>query len=217
MYLNILNKNIEICIQYLIKNIDIHNSIIMYSITIKQNNNTTNITAINSTIYTTTITVANKNIKGKIIFTNFEELKKINCSNNNITDVDDLPNTIEELDCSYNDIEKLDNLPENLIKLYCHNNEIIELNNLPSKIKYLGCSDNKIKSLENLPITLEILNCMFNELTNLDYLPNSIEILYCDNNVVGDNLPSSITVIRCGELDKNKILNLPIKTRLMYY
>lgn len=41
---------------------------------IRQYNNTTNILAINATIYATTIKVPIKSINGKIIFTNFNEL-----------------------------------------------------------------------------------------------------------------------------------------------
>lgn len=110
--------------------------------TVKQDFNITNIVAKKGTIYAKSITDANKNIYGKIIFSNFKELLKIKCCKNKINDIDDLPDSIIELDCSYNKIFKLDNLPEKSITLYCHNNDIVELNNLPSNLKYLGCDCN---------------------------------------------------------------------------
>ena len=81
--------------------------------------------------------------------TKYTKLVKLNCSNNQITSLDNLPHTLIELDCHYNNLTSLDNLPSN--------------------IKQLICYVNKITSLDNLPLTLEILNCSENPITNLDY------------------------------------------------
>ena len=44
-----------------------------------------------------------------------------------------LPETIEYLDCDHNEITKLDDLPNSLNTLICSNNLITELNNLNKK------------------------------------------------------------------------------------
>ena len=67
------------------------------------------------------------------------------------------------LDCSNNNITSLDNLPSNIKELYCYNN-ITSLDNLPITLKILNCSNNKITILNNLPSSLENLYCDGNPL-----------------------------------------------------
>ena len=47
---------------------------------------------------------------------------------------------LENLNCSGNNITQIDNLPESLKVLNCSNNKIIQLDNLPAKIEILYCS-----------------------------------------------------------------------------
>ena len=68
------------------------------------------------------------------------------------------------LDCSYNEITQLDNLPQGLKELNCHSNNITQLDNLPVGLKILDCSYNKISQLNNLPASLEKLYCYINPL-----------------------------------------------------
>ena len=95
--------------------------------------------------------------------------------------MNNLPNSLNELDCSYNQINQLDHLPNSLKEVDCSNNKIINLNNLPNSLKQLNCDDNQIIQLDNLPNSLEELTCSFNQIKQLDNLPNSLKILYCDN------------------------------------
>jgi len=78
-------------------------------------------------------------------------LEKLICVNNDIKSLDMLPESLEYLDCDHNQITKLDNLPQNLIELVCSNNLIVELNNLPPKLTKLNCEKNKITKFTNLP------------------------------------------------------------------
>ena len=49
---------------------------------------------------------------------------------------------LEELNCSDNMLTQLDNLPSSIIKLYCPTNFITKLDNLPHGLKILNCSNN---------------------------------------------------------------------------
>ena len=64
-----------------------------------------------------------------------------------------------ELDCSNNQITSLDNLPPTLGTLDCHGNQLTSLDNLPPTLQTLYCSINKLTSLDNLPPTLQTLDC----------------------------------------------------------
>ena len=52
-------------------------------------------------------------------------LKKLYCSNNKLTSLDNLPQTIAVLVCSHNRITRLDNLPQTITYLDCYNNPFI--------------------------------------------------------------------------------------------
>ena len=54
----------------------------------------------------------------------YPNLKKLNCSNNKLISLDNLPNTIVELDCAFNKITSLDHIPPSLSKLSCNDNPL---------------------------------------------------------------------------------------------
>ena len=56
--------------------------------------------------------------------TKYTNLKKLNCSENKLTHLDNLPINLTELNCSYNKLTHLDNLPINLTTLYCFDNSL---------------------------------------------------------------------------------------------
>ena len=48
-----------------------------------------------------------------------KNLEILDCSNNDITQIDNLPPTLKHLNCSVNQIAYLNNLPPTLRQLYC--------------------------------------------------------------------------------------------------
>ena len=54
--------------------------------------------------------LSNKNIKGLLDLGRFTRLKKLKCTENEITVIINLPATLEELNCERNEIKFLDNL-----------------------------------------------------------------------------------------------------------
>ena len=120
---------------------------------------------------------------------NYNDIKYINCSYNNLTSLsDNLPNSLEFLSCSHNNLTSLpDNLPNSLEFLWCGNNNLTSLSdNLPYSLEKIWCYDNNLTSLpDNLPNSLIGLSCDNNNLTSLpDNLPNSLTNLWYDNNPI---------------------------------
>ncbi len=81
----------------------------------------------------TEIDISKKNIEGQLDFTRFTKLVKLNCNSNEITSLNNLPNSLIELDCRFNEITSLNNLSNSLIGLYCNVNNIKSLDNLVPK------------------------------------------------------------------------------------
>ena len=130
-----------------------------------------------------------------------ESVKILVCSQNKLISIN-LPfnSKVEHLFCSYNMITSLDNLSSNIIELVCSNNKIIRLDNLPLKINSLKCSYNEIKTLDNLPQSITWLECNSCLLEELDNLPPNIRVLRCQNNKIIKlhNLPEKIKIIENG-------------------
>ncbi len=133
---------------------------------------------------------------------NNTQLRKLNCTNNAISDLDVSGNSaLKEIYCSYNKITAL-NVSENgqLEKLYCHSNKISQLdvsNN--TKLRELGCGKNHLTSLVVSNNTeLRKLRCGSNNLTSLDVsnCPNLWQINCAKNNLdrsAVDNLFCSLS------------------------
>ena len=82
------------------------------------------------------IDISCEGIKSLPDLSRFKTLKKLECSNNQLTSLDNLPPTLTYLDCSYNNITNLDNLTPTLTKLICYNNELKKLVSITSVISH---------------------------------------------------------------------------------
>ena len=144
------------------------------------------------------INISNKGLTYIPSLDKFKKLEYLDCSDNQIIQLDNLPNSLKILDCYCNQITMLPNLPNKLEKLYCNNNQInnnqiTQLDTLHN-IEILDCSYNLITRLPNLP-TLEILDCSYNQITMLPNLP-TLKILDCSYNQITmlPNLPTLNTL-----------------------
>lgn len=109
-------------------------------------------------------------------------LKIFKCSNCNIAEIKNIPDSLEYLDCSYNNIELLPNLPSTLLILNCSNNNLVNISYIPDTCILLDCSDNRITALRFIPQALEYLYCYNNQLTYLMLINNTLKKLHCYNN-----------------------------------
>ena len=78
-------------------------------------------------INTQCINISNGNIEGPLDLRKFEKNKILDCTNNKITHIINLPPTLEYLNCSKNEINKLENLPDHSIEINCKKNQLYKL------------------------------------------------------------------------------------------
>ena len=78
--------------------------------------------------------------------TRFTNLKIINCFNNLLTSIPELPKNLKELYCHNNKLVSLPSLNENLEHLDCSNNELTVLPKLNKKLKEILCFNNKFSN-----------------------------------------------------------------------
>ena len=118
--------------------------------------------------------------------TRFKNLKRLNCSNNQLTSLR-LNENLRTLYCYQNKVTSLD-LNENLRTLYCYDNEFTSLHS--ENLQALYCSNNRLTSL-HLNKNLEILYCSNNRLSSL-HLNENLQELYC-----GKNRLTCLNVMSC--------------------
>jgi Leucine-rich repeat (LRR) protein len=111
----------------------------------------------------------------------FVNLKVLNLNNNNVSYINNLPDSIILLYCEHNNIQFLNKLPNSLLVIHCCRNRINNITNLPQHIENIHCSNNVINSLHSLPNSMHTLHCSNNSMETLE-LPNSLVRLSCSNN-----------------------------------
>ena len=128
----------------------------------------------------------------------YSNITELDLSNKGLTKLPDLSlyTNLKNLNCSQNQITSMDNLPQAITKLECYNNQITSLDNLPQTITTLCCSNNKLTSLDNLPLTLTELYCFNNQITSLDNLPLTLTELYCSGNPLKYDFTPTLENIR---------------------
>jgi Leucine-rich repeat (LRR) protein len=166
----------------------------------------------------------------------FTSINNLDCSNNNITNLDLSANTnLTILICSANQLTSL-NLTSNisLEVLYCQLNQLTALNLNPNyNLRYIVCRDNQLTSLNlsgkrfleyincdnnnlvNLYLTgdtaLTILECSFNQLTSLDVSTNiSLDELDLEFNQVTSLDVSNNTLLTFLDCHSNSLNDLNV-------
>jgi len=146
----------------------------------------------------------------------FNNLLELNCSNNRLKEIPELPPTLRRLDCSVNFIVKLPNLPNGLRYLNCSDNNLYVLPDLPSTLKKLLCSYNNLTDLPELPSMLDELDCSNNELDYIDSLPSNLKNLNISHNQfkkLPRKLPTGLMYFNCSN---NQLTSLPSLTSLLH-
>jgi hypothetical protein len=135
---------------------------------------------------TKTINVANQQISSLIGIEGFINLIYLDCSQNNLKDIDVSKNAyLESLDCSANQLEVL-NLNNNpgLAALNCRKNALTTLTLNNKQLLAINADDNAIKKVEiSACINLNLLTIATNKLTELA-VGNSLKLreLRCNSN-----------------------------------
>ena len=117
---------------------------------------------------------------------NYNEITHLDCYNNYLTSLPQLPNSLIELSCYNNNLTSLPELPNSLTHLNLWNDNLTNLPQLPNSLTHLHCSSNNLTNLPQLPNSLNTLICSSNNLKSLPLLPNSLNYLcYSNNPIVG--------------------------------
>ncbi len=179
---------------------------------------------------TTTLNLSAGNITSIEGIEAFANLQTLDCSNNLLTDLPvliDSLHVLNYLDCSTNLLDTLPPLPAlltilycynnhltslpdmtGIMTLYCYNNQLTALPPLNYPLLFLDCSSNNIQDLPALPNGLSFLACEFNPLDSLPALPNSLSQLYCYHNNLSalPALGDSLSALECSY---NMLTSLP--------
>jgi large repetitive protein len=141
----------------------------------------------------------------------FTSLQGLNCSNNSLTSIPNLPVSLTQLYCGGNPLFSLPSLPPSLIALDCQTNSLSSLPSLPASLQTINCGNNSLISLPALPASLTDLSCYNNTLTSLPSLPAGLLNLVCVTNslTVLPTLPASLANLGCGFNSLGTLPTLP--------
>jgi Leucine-rich repeat (LRR) protein len=101
-------------------------------------------------------------------------LLTLECRENNLTELPELPQSLLWLYCCYNQLTELPELSQKLVTLWCSHNDLTELPELPTKLNMFCCSNNNIKYLSHH-------NCQV--IKNLKYSENPVVAVIIPNPV----------------------------------
>lgn len=112
-------------------------------------------------------------------------LRKLDCSNNRLSELPYLPRSLVWLNCEHNRLETLpDRLPDGLTFLNCCNNRLKYLPQLPNGLAKLYCSKNLLTAVPKLPSSLQVFSCRENERLVLPDLPPGLIPYYSDRSLI---------------------------------
>ena len=173
---------------------------------------------------TTSLTVSGKSITDLTGINYFSILTSLDCSNNQITSLPGLPNSLKTLYCAsnkfsgtltvagFNALTSLDvSYNTGLTTLNCYGNALTWLKyDGCSALKTLDCANNKFSSLPSLPSSVTKFNCSANQLTSMPALPSGLQELSCAVNKL-----TSLSVQGCNALTSLTIYGNQIKSNAM--
>ena len=139
----------------------------------------------------------------------FDSLLTLNCNQNPIISLPNLPTGLTLLNCSYTDLVALNNLPNSITTLICGNTPLTSISNLPISLIYLLCSYTDLVSLPPLPAGLLKLTCNNSDINALPALPSTLQWLICNVNQISTIPPLP------ADLKRLDISNNPITSPIV--
>jgi|LauGreDrversion4_1035100.scaffolds.fasta_scaffold00336_10 hypothetical protein len=133
----------------------------------------------------------------------FTRLTHLDISENKLSALPDLPESLTHLNCSNNNLVEVFILPKNLVSLNCDNNLLIKIHMIPDTLDILKCQNNLLRRLPLLKNITQLF-CSHNELWGIPK-PNKLEFISCKNNTENISEYNEKTIIM--ESMNNKILD----------
>ncbi|MBC7390472.1 MAG: hypothetical protein H7329_14755 [Opitutaceae bacterium] len=152
--------------------------------------------------------VSNSDIQSLEGIQYFKSLNRLVCSDNKLSTLPSLPDSLTTFSCGGNQLTNLPTLPAGLIELSCSMNKISSLPSLPNTLTYINVGGNDLVHLPALPLNLVNLICNINKLKDLPSLPNLLRELVCAYNPINSlpPLPESLIELSCTN---NLLTSLP--------
>jgi hypothetical protein len=93
----------------------------------------------------------NNNLISDIDLTTTPHLTDLNVSNNQLSEIKNLPSTLQILNVSFNNISQIDLLGlHNLKSFICNNNQLISIKNIPKNLQEIAYYKNPLKEIQEL-------------------------------------------------------------------
>lgn len=126
----------------------------------------------------------------------FSHVKKIILEPGEVTSIQNLPDTLVSLQCSQQLLTGLENLPPSLEELDAEHNYLVRIDFSKNKnLHILKLSHNHIVEIEHLPESLIELHCENNQIKRLDLVDTiHLKVLHVSNNktIIIENVPPSL-------------------------
>lgn len=120
--------------------------------------------------------------------TQLTKLKKIQLSNNRISEIENLPQNVNEVELNNNLILKISNLPKNVTILKINYNRLSFIDKLPNSIQVLEATNNQVEKIVHLPLSLKKIKLNNNHLKTIEF-PIHIESIAICNNQLENLIP----------------------------
>ena len=178
----------------------------------------------------TSLNVSGKSISDLTGISLLYPLTSLDCSNNNISSLPELPSNLTKISCANNQLTSLPSLPSRLQELYCGGNKFTTLSITSySNLKTLNVSNNTLLTsltcFQNALTSLNVsgctamtsLDCSSNQLTSLSTLPSSLQVLRCNSNQITPlpSLPSSLQELYCIGNGLTSLPSLPSSLKIL--
>jgi hypothetical protein len=147
------------------------------------------------------------------------KLQEIGVDDNpNLTQLPQLPDSLQYLECTLDSLTSLPALPASLTDFNCGGNYLTNLPTLPASLTFLQVDSNLFTTLPNLPAGLQWFQCNNNLLTSLPALPASLTHLDCSYNVLFSlpNMPSGLLSLSCTNCQLSGLPQLPNTLQSLY-
>ncbi|MEG0620623.1 MAG: leucine-rich repeat domain-containing protein [Raoultibacter sp.] len=141
------------------------------------------------------------------------QLVSLTCHNNQLAALDVGQSSLQDLTCAYNNLATL-KLPASILSVNCRTNPLISLDvSQATALRILECSYTNLAALDVAPaVSLQKLLCQRSQLTSLDLGTNSaLEFLWCHNNRLTSldvSRNPALTTLSCAE---NKLTSLDLR------
>jgi len=136
-----------------------------------------------------------------------EGIENIDCKNQMLIELGDLPSSLLELDCTGNHLTKLDFKDSIKLRvLRADNNDITDFTHLPESLEEIYCTNNQlhILDLENL-VNLRKLHCSNNPILVIEHLPSNLEELEMEHNPLTELVQGKPDILKTGKKSENRI------------